>query len=138
MHLGISDDRAMTSSHDPDTLGLISFDLDGTMEFGDPAGPVSTTTVNALQASGYLIGSCSDRTHREQSLMFPAPLYLHVGDTDIDQHYARVAGFDFAFAWDFSPEQLIPSLQGVDKPRHRHRLENATTSPTPGKERLSK
>ncbi len=98
--------------------GVVSLDLDGTMAFGDPAGPLSPSLVTGLQARGYLVGSCSDRTRLEQLTLWrdaalePAfvchkpdlselrrawssPTFLHVGDTDVDAHFARRAGFDF-------------------------------------------
>ena len=40
---------------------LISFDIDGTMEIGDPPGPVTLKMVKAARAKGIITGSCSDR-----------------------------------------------------------------------------
>src|SRR5713101_7006059 len=40
---------------------LISFDIDGTLEVGDPPGIITMDMVRRTQALGYLIGSCSDR-----------------------------------------------------------------------------
>ena len=40
---------------------LISFDIDGTLEVGDPPGLVSVEMVRECKRLGYLIGSCSDR-----------------------------------------------------------------------------
>jgi hydroxymethylpyrimidine pyrophosphatase-like HAD family hydrolase len=41
---------------------LISFDIDGTLEVGDPPGDITMDLVRMAQQLGYLIGSCSDRT----------------------------------------------------------------------------
>ena len=45
---------------------LISFDIDGTLEVGDPPGCITLDMVRAAQASGCIIGSCSDRTVSNQ------------------------------------------------------------------------
>lgn len=97
---------------------LISFDIDGTMEFGQPPGPVPVSFVRELAADGHVIGSASDRTRSDQSLLweqhgidvafvggkhhlhevreqFPAERHVHIGDTHVDEHYARLAGFEF-------------------------------------------
>jgi hypothetical protein len=100
---------------------LLSFDIDGTLEDGDPPGPVSMDVVRRAMTLGYIVGSASDRTLREQgnvwarrgiepdfvghkhtlgeiALRFPAARRVHVGDTTVDHHYARLAGFEFVFA----------------------------------------
>ena len=41
---------------------LISFDIDGTLELGDPPGVPTMDMVRLVQEKGFLIGSCSDRT----------------------------------------------------------------------------
>ncbi len=97
---------------------LISFDIDGTLEVGEPPGSITMEMVRAAQEAGYLIGSCSDRTISSQrriweehgiavqftvlknqlgDLMarFQAEEYFHVGDTDLDRHMAQQAGFAF-------------------------------------------
>jgi hydroxymethylpyrimidine pyrophosphatase-like HAD family hydrolase len=97
---------------------LISFDIDGTMEFGHPPGPVTVEFVRALAVNGHVIGSASDRTRTDQSSLwqeygikvafvggkhhlhevrerFPAERHVHIGDTHVDEHYARLAGFEF-------------------------------------------
>ena len=97
---------------------LVSFDIDGTLEVGDPPGIVSIALVQTAKRLGYLIGSCSDRPISHQQNLwerlriavdftvlkhqlasiksrFPASAYYHIGDTDIDDHYATVAGFRF-------------------------------------------
>src|ERR1700733_10252811 len=44
----------------------VSFDIDGTMEFGDPPGPILTSVVRALVGCGYIVGSASDRVVSNQ------------------------------------------------------------------------
>ena len=97
---------------------LISFDIDGTLEVGDPPRSITMEMVRQVQDQGYLIGSCSDRTVSEQlriweshgitveftvlkhrldevKTQFPADEYYHVGDTEIDRRASLQAGFDF-------------------------------------------
>ncbi len=104
---------------------LVSFDIDGTLEMGDPPGPLSADFVRRTQQSGSLIGSCSDRTVREQSAMwdavdivpdfvvvknrldsvrerFASDRYIHVGDTHVDAHFAGLASFQFIFVLDLA------------------------------------
>ena len=40
---------------------LISFDIDGTLEVGDPPGVLTMEFVRKTQEAGILVGSCSDR-----------------------------------------------------------------------------
>ena len=98
--------------------GLISFDMDGTLESGDPPGPVTMDMVRRAQEMGYIIGSASDKpvplqkmiwerhgiavefTVHKQNLdqvrtLFPAETYQHIGDTNIDEHYAVMHGFEY-------------------------------------------
>src|ERR1700722_13083808 len=102
---------------------LVSFDIDGTLEDGDPPGPLEIALVRRAQALGYVIGSASDRTLREQTRMwerrqivpdfvshkhhldrvaarYPGVRMVHIGDTEVDRHYALLAGFEFFFATD--------------------------------------
>jgi hypothetical protein len=97
---------------------LVSFDIDGTLEHGDPPGPITTGFVHMARERGCLIGSASDRTLREQQEVwatiglepdfvsrkhrleevresFPRDWLFHIGDTHIDEHFARLAGFEF-------------------------------------------
>ena len=99
-------------------IKLISFDIDGTLEVGDPPGGITMEMVRQVKALGYLIGSCSDRTVSEQRRIwrdngikveftvlkhrleevkeqFPADEYYHVGDTEADQRASLQAGFKF-------------------------------------------
>ena len=103
----------------PDSVILISFDIDGTLEVGDPPGVLTLAMVKRVQKPGFLIGSCSDRPISAQraiwarhniaidfavgKLMLPdvkaqfmADVYYHIGDReDLDKRYALDAGFEF-------------------------------------------
>ena len=97
---------------------LVSFDIDGTLEVGDPPGPVTLDMVRKAKELGCIIGSCSDRSLATQQMIwdqnnivadftslkyklgdlkgrFEADVYLHTGDTEMDRQFAREAGFDF-------------------------------------------
>jgi phosphoglycolate phosphatase-like HAD superfamily hydrolase len=97
---------------------LISFDIDGTLEVGDPPGIVTLQVVRRALDLGMVVGSCSDRplsfqqrlwethgvdvhfTALKQELLevrtrFEVDHYLHIGDTPIDRMMAEGAGFDF-------------------------------------------
>jgi hypothetical protein len=98
---------------------LISFDIDGTLEVGDPPGVLTIAMVKKVQKQGFVIGSCSDRPISAQraiwarhniaidfavgKLMLPevkakfvADVYYHIGDReDLDRKYALEAGFEF-------------------------------------------
>ena len=97
---------------------LISFDIDGTLEVGDPPGLISSEMIRQVQRLGYLIGSCSDRPvsyqrelwrrlaiavdftvlkHRlaDVKRQFAAEAYYHIGDTEVDRFFAGEAGFSF-------------------------------------------
>lgn len=107
---------------------LISFDIDGTLETGDPPGIITMTRVREALALGYIIGSCSDRPVSHQQRMwlehnipvaftvlkhqlelvraeFMAEQYVHIGDTNIDRQYAERAGFAY-----FYPDTSIDCL----------------------------
>ena len=97
---------------------LISFDIDGTLEVGEPPGLISVEMLRQVKRLGFLIGSCSDRPISYQQRMwqrlevaadftvlkhrladvktwFPAERYYHIGDTDVDHLFASEAGFRF-------------------------------------------
>jgi len=99
---------------------LISFDIDGTLEVGDPPGMITIARVREALALGYIIGSCSDWPVGRQQRMwmqheipvsftvlkhqldrvraeFAAEHYVHIGDTNIDRHYAERNGFVYFF-----------------------------------------
>jgi hypothetical protein len=100
---------------------LISFDIDGTLEAGDPPGLITIAMVRQVKDLGCFIGSCSDRTLRDQRRIwethhitvdftvlkhrlgevkarFQADVYYHIGDTDMDHFVATQAGFRFVKA----------------------------------------
>lgn len=100
---------------------LISFDIDGTLEVGDPPGIITMDMVRKAKDFGYLIGSCSDRPLSDQRRIwqqhnitvdftvlkhkladvkawFQAEAYYHIGDTDMDSFFAARAGFHFVRA----------------------------------------
>lgn len=97
---------------------LVSFDIDGTLECGQPPGVVPLALVTTAKRLGYLVGSCSDRPiayqqalwdalgiavdftvlkHRLGDLKarFAAVAYYHIGDAEADARYASDAGFRF-------------------------------------------
>ena len=113
---------------------LISFDIDGTLEVGDPPGCITMERVRQALALGYIVGSCSDRTVGDQKRIwqehgivvaftvlkhqldrvkaeFSAEAYVHIGDTNMDQHYAERNGFAYLFP-DTSIDHLWHDPQG--------------------------
>ena len=99
---------------------LISFDIDGTLEVGDPPGCITLSRVRQALELGYIVGSCSDWTVSRQQRMwtqhgiavsftvlkhqldqvraqFSAEEYCHIGDTNMDRHYAERNGFAYFF-----------------------------------------
>ncbi len=109
------------------TKRLISLDIDGTMEFGDPPGKVTVEWVRQALEQGHVVGSSSDRPVAEQRGLwqksgmsldfavlkqhleglkeqFEADEYWHVGDGDIDQFLAHRAGFTFFWSSSFLEE----------------------------------
>jgi hypothetical protein len=100
------------------TTVLVSLDIDGTLEFGQPPGPLLLQHVHEMQRRGYIVGSASDHTIAEQRAMwrtvgiepdfvshkhnltavraqFECSRRVHIGDTGVDEHYAHLAGFEF-------------------------------------------
>ncbi|MEE2701273.1 MAG: HAD family hydrolase [Chloroflexota bacterium] len=113
---------------------LVSFDIDGTLEAGDPPGPITMEMVKKAQSHGCIIGSSSDRPlpvqqgiwdrfdikvsfvsakHQLPDIMarFPADAYYHIGDTQIDQQYAVQAGFQFLWMEEGVAEPWIDSTK---------------------------
>jgi len=112
---------------------LVTFDIDGTMEFGDPIGIVTKQVVNFYRDNGVIVGSASDRTKSTQLNMWSkyglevdfaivkhkipelmteykqCKVFWHVGDRPVDQQIASDAGFTF-----FWPDQ-IPDLSFVQQ-----------------------
>lgn len=114
---------------------LISFDIDGTLETGNGPGPITLDMVRRAKEMGYIIGSCSDRPVGDQRGMwerngivveftvlkhmldgvkaqFKAEEYYHIGDTDLDKHYAGLSGFKFLQVQSMEPEPWMRSADG--------------------------
>lgn len=113
-------------------MWLITFDIDGTMEFGDPEGILTRDHIDYFRSKGAIIGSASDRPESTQATMWAgygievdftivkhrmpdlrerypdAHAYWHVGDRPVDQQIAERAGFTF-----FWPDQF-PSPELAD------------------------
>jgi hypothetical protein len=110
---------------------VVSFDIDGTLELGDPPGPLTLSVVRQAQLLGYIVGSCSDRTLREQRELwrkagltvnfvvvknglssvrdhYPTGRLVHIGDTGVDEQYARLGGFEYAFVGDLVGGSGLP------------------------------
>jgi hypothetical protein len=118
-------------------ITLVSFDIDGTLEIGEPPGIVTIAMVKAVKQRGYVVGSCSDRPISFQQRMwealaivpdftvlkhrladvkarFAAHAYYHIGDTDIDHHFAAGAGFEFLRADPRAHASWGPRLFGAE------------------------
>ncbi len=112
---------------------LISFDIDGTLEVGDPPGAITLATVLRAHELGIVIGSCSDRPISVQQALwaeydmpmrftvlkqhlptvresFDVDHYLHVGDSPIDEQIAREAGFEFLDSLQNAEARLLERL----------------------------
>ena len=109
---------------------LVSFDIDGTLESGDPPGPITMGMVRKARDHGCIIGSSSDRPLPVQQAMwdrhgievrfvsskqnlpdvksrFSADEYYHIGDTELDRQFALTAGFRFVWMDDGLTEPWI-------------------------------
>jgi hypothetical protein len=114
---------------------LVSFDIDGTMEFGKPTGPIPATVARDLIQLGCIVGVGSDWPLSSQAPLwasngvnphflggkhdlvrvksqFTADRYVHVGDTDIDRHFARLAGFEFIHVAELATPVTATNLLG--------------------------
>ena len=114
---------------------VISFDIDGTLEVGDPPGPITLDMVRKAKELGCVIGSSSDRSLSSQQdiwdksnieadfvslkhLMsqirekFEAEAYFHTGDRNLDEQFAREAGFDFWWMDAGAKEPWLDLLNG--------------------------
>ena len=133
MSRGVSDATRLLFAgviHLPD---LISFDIDGTLEAGDPPGVIGMSIVRTAQELGYIVGSCSDRPINTQTRIwdehsiavdfivlkqnlgdvmgrFKAEKYFHVGDSEVDKFFANQAGFQFIPAEVEAWELALPNL----------------------------
>ena len=108
-------------------MTMVSFDIDGTLEVGDPPGPLSLDLVRAAKRLGYIVGSASDRVISDQRRLWKlheiemdfvshkhhldqikrrfksVTRHIHIGDTHVDRHFAEMHGFEFYF-----PDGLPP------------------------------
>src|SRR5262249_2164626 len=119
---------------------LVSFDIDGTLEVGEPPGIVPIALVREAKRLGYVVGSCSDRPvsfqqnlwerlrivvdftvlkHRLPDVRghFSATAWCHIGATEVVAFYASAGGFTFLRAdaetrrlW--PPDLFVPPLDG--------------------------
>lgn len=109
---------------------IVSFDLDGTVWFGDPPGPIAAGLVTALQLSSAVVGSASDRTILDQRRLWQAVeiepafvvvkpqlrtiparyadrLLVHIGDRFADQLEAVNAGAIFLHVATFTANEWL-------------------------------
>lgn len=116
---------------------LISFDIDGTLVTGNGPGPITLDMVRRALAEGHVIGSCSDRPVQDQQNMWAAAgievsftvlkhklddvkekfssveEYFHIGDTEVDAHFARLSGFEFLQVQTMDPHPWMLNEHGV-------------------------
>jgi hypothetical protein len=114
---------------------LISFDIDGTLETGNGPGPITLEMVRRAVEHGHIIGSASDRPVQDQKNMWAAvgievsfainkhrlnlikeefghaEVFYHIGDTELDEHYAKLHGFEFLQVQTMDPH---PWMLGPD------------------------
>jgi len=118
---------------------LLSIDIDGTLELGDPPGPVTLEMVRRAIDQGCIVGSASDRSVSAQVKMweragievsftankhllseikerFEADYYVHMGDRNLDEQFAREAEMDFIWQDEAATEPWLAMLRGEPKP----------------------
>ena len=124
---------------------LLSFDIDGTLEIGEPPGPITLDMVRRAQELGYLIGSCSDRPSGLQRQMWAdlgidvdftvqkhkmadaraqceADEYFHVGASERDNYYTSISGFTYLPAHTTTGQPWMQDSSGQDFPRYTDRF----------------
>ena len=129
----------MSSPNSQQGRGLIAFDIDGTLEVGEPPGPIPLAMVRRAQELGYLVGSCSDRPAGWQRLTWEqagitpdfavlkhlmerartqheASEYIHVAVSERDRHYAELAGFGFVSSYDVAAQPWAVDASGAPIP----------------------
>ena len=130
----------MSTTDDRTPRILVSFDIDGTMEFGDPPGPVTAAVAQELFARGYIVGVASDWPRSSQQPLwsrhgmephfvggkhhlhevraeFEADHYIHVGDTEVDERYAKLAGFSFIHVDDLVEPVVADAIHPIGNGR---------------------
>jgi FMN phosphatase YigB (HAD superfamily) len=107
---------------------VISFDLDGTLSFGEPQGPIQPWHLKKLKEEGVIIGGASGKAIEYQSCRWQenavepdfvikkdevsgwekikevfadSKEYIHVGDTLDDKAIAESVGFRFMYPDEF-------------------------------------
>ena len=118
-------------------VDLISFDIDGTLVTGNGPGPITLEMVRRAQEQGHTIGSCSDRPVTDQKNMWATQIllepsftvlkhrldtvmaqypgydnYYHIGDTDMDKHFAEVHNFTFQQVQTMDPHHWMANEVG--------------------------
>ena len=129
----------MSTTEDRPARVLVSFDIDGTMEFGEPPGPVPAAVARELFDRGYIGGVASDWPRSSQRPLwsqhgmdphfvggkhhlpevraeFEADHYIHVGDTEVDERYAKLAGFAFVHVDDLVEPVVADALVVLEPP----------------------
>src|SRR5262249_49660496 len=141
---------------------LVSCDTAGRMECAAPPGRVPAEVARELVGRGYIVGVASDWPRSSQQPLwsrhgvepefvggkhhlhevkeqFAADRYVHVGDTEVDERYALLAGFEFlhveqpearAVAAPTPDAEWPPSASSG--PRRLSRPSCPRTSPSPG------
>jgi hypothetical protein len=117
---------------------LISFDIDGTLVTGNGPGPITLEMVRRAVEHGHIIGSASDRPVQDQKNMWAAAgievsftvlkhrldtikaqytelaeAFYHIGDTDMDKHFAVMHGFEFVQVQTMDPHPWMLNEEGV-------------------------
>ncbi|MQC17229.1 MAG: hypothetical protein DWG82_03205 [Chloroflexi bacterium] len=127
------------------TKAVLSFDVDGILEIGEPPGPITIAMVKRAVELGYAVGSCSDRPLGLQRLMWEqlgidasfvvskhkmadiwdkveADEYYHVGVAERDTFYTGQAEFTFVHAYMETDEPWMRDAAGELFPRYTDRL----------------
>lgn len=110
---------------------LLSLDIDGTLEVGDPPGWIPLELIRRAKTLGYIVGSSSDRVVSDQQRLWArhqiemdfvghkhkldeikarypeATRLIHIGDGDADHIYAVRHGFEFHWVHEV-PEEGSP------------------------------
>ena len=130
------------------TQRVLSFDIDGTLEIGEPPGPITIAMVKRAQELGYIVGSCSDRPAGLQRAMWErlgitvgftvlkhkmvdaraqceADEYFHVGAADRDNFYTTQSGFTFLPAYSTTDQPWMQDSDGHPLARYTERLSQA-------------
>jgi len=105
-----------------------AFDRDGTLEWGNPPGPITREHLEKVRSLGYAIGGAGGQAVEEQrrnweengikpdfvvykgdlpSLRGRFTEFTHVGDKEDDINWAQKAG-----AWYMAPREFVAWLEG--------------------------